>query len=73
LGDDSYINKTTLPPGNVIQHPAAAQQPAPPNPAMIAYQQQLAQVQTIVQANQQAQAQFDAAVKLIKQDFRRCR
>jgi hypothetical protein len=57
--------------------PAAPAQPAPPppSPQMQAYQQQLEQwqqtaqkVQAIVAANAQKQAQFDAAVALIKKD-----
>jgi hypothetical protein len=49
--------------------------PAAPDPAMAQYQAQMAQwqqqaqaVQAVVQANQQKQAQFEAAVALLKQD-----
>lgn len=56
------------PGSNVTPFP---QQPAAvPNPAFAQWQQQQQQVQQIVAANAQLQAQFDAAVKLIKEDVK---
>jgi hypothetical protein len=55
--------------------PGAPAAPQPPSPQMQAYQQAMAQwqqaaqqVQALTQANQQKQAEFDAAVALIKSD-----
>jgi hypothetical protein len=55
--------------------PPQAAQPAPPSPQMQAYQQAMAmwqqtaqKVQAIIAANQEKQQEFDAAVKLIKED-----
>ncbi len=53
----------------------APQPAAPPNPAMLQYQQQMAQwtqaaqaAQQVTQANQKKQQEFDAAIELIKRD-----
>lgn len=60
-------------PGNVVPfpRPPGAGGPPPgmvPNPAYAAWHQQAAKVQAVMQANAQKQAQFDAAVALIKKD-----
>lgn len=56
------------PGGNVV--PFSPQPAVIPNPAFAQWQQQQQQVQQIVAANAQLQAQFDAAVKLIKDDVK---
>jgi hypothetical protein len=58
------------PPGMTPGQPPQLPQPPPlrPNPAFLAWQMQMQQVQAITAANAQLQQQFDAAVKAIKKD-----